>query len=174
MADHQHSLDLDKALAFAILMESDEGIVGKRPDYIMEKRRGLDGCRDRMEVRAFLDPFKLGIFDACRLKWFGEIPPDRYPETVTIPPEGACSSTTNEGEQHEVSSHTLPDGRVVTLRLIRCEQEGHPDYCYIQDSGEHVQRDICKCGIFPSPECLIDLHRHQSTGEFTGHTGLYA
>ncbi len=164
MADHQHSLDLDKALAFAILMESDEGIVGKRPDYIMEKRRGLDQCRDRMEVRSFLDPFKLGIFDACRLKWFGEIPPDRYPETDTVPPEGSCSSTTNEGEKQKPF-----------LRYISCGEHPPFAFCYLQDDGTtHVQKIVCVCGTYPKEECPIDLHRRQAVGTFTGQSGLFA
>lgn len=167
MADHQHSLDLDKALAFAILMESDEGIVGKRPDYIMEKRRGLDECRDRMEVREFLDPFKKGMFDACRLKWFGERPTNLYRQTVTIPPKDARSSTTNEGEKQEPT---------LTLRFVRCD-EHNPNYsafCYVQDDSNHVQGNICTCGPSVKEDCPIDLHRRQAVKGNIGEIGLHA
>lgn len=162
MVNLQDDLELDKVLAFAILMESDDGIKGKRPDYIMEKWRGLHQCRDRMEVKMFLDPFKVGIFDACRLKWFGEYPHYPFGPVVILPSDTFCFPTTNEGEKQEVAP---------TLRYIKCEkhsganaESARSEFCYVQDDGTHRKGDICICGTEPLEECPLDLHRRHAVG----------
>lgn len=184
MADLQHDLDVDKAAAFSILMAHGKGISSKSPDYMMEKWRGIQGCRDQMEVASFLDVFGQHIFFKWRDAWFKENHADSWPfdagpsegaglhkpsnvgstpSPATIPDESSCSSTTNEGEKQKPY-----------LRYITCDQ--HPPYgfCYLQDDATHVQKSICVCGSYPRADCPIDLHRRQADGYFAGESGLIA
>lgn len=169
MADLQHDLDVDKAAAFSIMMAHGKGISSKSPDYMMEKWRGIQQCRDQMEVVSFLDIFGQHIFFKWRDAWFKEShadswPYDAVPSPVTIPSEGSCSSTTNEGEKQEVF-----------LRYISCGDHPPFAFCYLQDDGTtHVQKNVCVCGTYPSEDCPIDLHRRQAVGTFAGQSGLFA
>ncbi len=166
MADLQHDLDVDRAAAFSILMAHGRGISSKSPDYMMEKWRGLQQCRNQIEVSSFLDVFGQRIFYKWRDAWFKENHADNWP-FITIPPDSACFSTTNEGEKQEATP---------ILRLIECGEHAS-DYsasCYIQDDGTHLQGDVCICGPFPKEECPLDLHRHVAARGFTGESGLHA
>lgn len=173
MADLQHDLDVDKAAAFSILMAHGKGISSKSPDYMMEKWRGIQQCRDQMELVSFLDVFGQHIFFKWRDHWFKEHHADSWPhEIVTISPEDARSSTTNEDEKQEAT---------LTLRFIRCREHSGANretarstHCYIQDDGSHRKGDICVCGSFPKEECPLDLHRRQAVRGFTGESTLHA
>lgn len=162
MADLQHDLDVDRAAAFSILMAHGRGISSKSPDYMMEKWRGLQQCRNQIEVTSFLDVFGQRIFYKWRDAWFKENHADSWP-FVTIPPEGSCSSTTNEGEKQKPY-----------LRYIECDQHPPYNFCYLQDDGTHVQKIVCVCGTYPRADCPIDLHRRQADGRFAGESGLIA
>lgn len=168
MADLQHDLDVDKAAAFSIMMAHGKGISSKSPDYMMEKWRGIQECRDQMEVVSFLDVFGQHIFFKWRDAWFKEShadswPYDAVPSPATIPDQTSCSSTTNEGEKQEVF-----------LRFICCDQHPPFDCCYLQDDRTHVQKNICVCGTYAKEECPIDLHRRQAVAPFTEKSGLIA
>lgn len=181
MADLQHDLDVDKAAAFSILMAHGKGISSKSPDYMMEKWRGIQECRDQMEVASFLDVFGQHIFFKWRDLWFKEDHGDSSPfdagssegaglhkpsddgstpSPATIPTESSCSSTTNEDEKQKV------------LRYIECDQHPPRIYCYVQDDGTHLQRDSCICGFFENPGCPIDLHRYYAGKSSTGESRL--
>ena len=173
MADLQHDLEVDKAAAFSILMAHGEGISSKSPDYMMEKWRSVQQCRDQMEVVSLLDVFGQSVFFKWRDLWFKENHADSWPhETVTIPPDGACSSTTNEDAKQEAT---------LTLRFKACRKHSGANrvtarstHCYIQDDGSHRKGDICVCGTVPKEECPLDLHRRQAVRGFTGESTLHA
>ena len=56
-------------VAFAILMESDSGIVWKSPGYIAEKWRWCSGCVDPLELKASMDQQNQNKFDNWKTKW---------------------------------------------------------------------------------------------------------
>ncbi len=186
MADLQHDLDVDKAAAFSILMAHGKGISSKSPDYMMEKWRGIQECRNQMEVVSFLDVFGQHIFFKWRDLWFKEDHGDSWPycagplegagshkpsnvgstpSPATIPTESSSFPTTNEGEEQKPAP---------TLRFIKCGEHLPYLYCYLQDDGAHLQKDSCVCGSFPKEECPLDLHRWQAVRGFTGDSVIHA
>lgn len=57
---------LEQLVCFAILMENNEGILGKSPDYLMEKYRACVGSR---EPEALLDACNRNKLAEYRRRW---------------------------------------------------------------------------------------------------------
>jgi len=62
-------MEIRKLVIFAILMENNDGIIGKTPDYVMEKWRSASQM-DRPEM--MLDSYNLAKLEAWDKKWFGK------------------------------------------------------------------------------------------------------
>ena len=59
-------MDVSKAVVFAILMENNDGILGKSPSYILEKL----GCCERMDSpENLLDSSNGAKFVAYKKRW---------------------------------------------------------------------------------------------------------
>ena len=64
-------MNLKQAVVFSILMENNEGIIGKAPSYIEEK---LNSCEELGEPEVLLDSNNKQKFDDWKNKWnFAEI-----------------------------------------------------------------------------------------------------
>ena len=60
-------MNLHQALVFAILMENNDGILGKAPSYIIEKKDSV--IRENPEV--LLDIDNREKFNQWKMKWLG-------------------------------------------------------------------------------------------------------
>jgi len=64
--DNATKMELEQTVAFAILMENGEGILGKSPKYILEKFRG---CFDYPKPEKLLDVNNLQKFNNWKIRW---------------------------------------------------------------------------------------------------------
>jgi len=62
-------MELKQAVVFAILMEGNDGIMGKAPSYIMEK---LDTTSQLNTPEAILDSNNLKKFNDWKKRWMNE------------------------------------------------------------------------------------------------------
>ena len=60
-------MNLEQAVVFAILMENNDGILGKAPSYIIEKKDSV--IRENPEV--LLDIDNREKFNQWKMKWLG-------------------------------------------------------------------------------------------------------
>jgi hypothetical protein len=59
-----------KEVVFAILMENHDGILGKAPSYLEEKRKVIDRCKDVDQAARFLlDSDNMDIYHAYKKLW---------------------------------------------------------------------------------------------------------
>lgn len=63
---------LQQLVAFSILMENGQGIVGKSPDYITEKFDIACICGDNNELRGMLDIINQAKFNAWLGTWISK------------------------------------------------------------------------------------------------------
>jgi len=59
-------MNLRPAIVFAILMENNEGIIGKAPSYIAEKLKAVETMD---EPENLLDAYNMGKFIEWQRKW---------------------------------------------------------------------------------------------------------
>jgi len=62
-------MELKQAVVFAILMENNEGIVGKHPNYILEKLRRCEECYREEELLALLDSKNEAKYREWKARW---------------------------------------------------------------------------------------------------------
>lgn len=61
--------EIDGLVAFSILMENNDGILGKSPGYIHEK---YEFCTKMAHPESMLDSTNLQVFDEYMNRWFKE------------------------------------------------------------------------------------------------------
>jgi len=61
--------EIDGLVAFSILMENNDGILGKSPDYIQEK---YEMCMKLGHPESLLDSSNMQVFDKYMERWFKE------------------------------------------------------------------------------------------------------
>ena len=64
--------ELERIVAFCILMQGNGGILNKAPQYIAEKFTALIKDESQQPI-AFLDSFNQDIFKAYFARWFKEV-----------------------------------------------------------------------------------------------------
>ncbi|MBA7689715.1 hypothetical protein ES703_98224 [subsurface metagenome] len=66
--DTEH-VTLNQLVAFAVLMENNEGIINKAPSYIKEKFNACMQTTNSRHLKAIMDSSNRAEFDAWREKW---------------------------------------------------------------------------------------------------------
>lgn len=62
-------LALKRIVGFCILMENNQGIVGKAPDYIDEKMTSMHNCQSEYSIRGLLDLANQAKYDQWVERW---------------------------------------------------------------------------------------------------------
>lgn len=63
------NVTINQMVAFAILLENNEGIINKSPKYIKEKFAGCMEMTNPKHLRTIMDRENRAQFDAWREKW---------------------------------------------------------------------------------------------------------